>query len=102
MIFWIVISRWKCHYFQDPTIVHIGFRKNLPVSVLYLFDCQGNLADGREKYGTFICTRFLEHIKIDPDKSITNDVMFDRDSNIQIVGELLKIHYPNISVMHEV
>ena len=28
--------------------------------------------------------------------------MFDGDSNVQLTGELLKIHYPNISVMRGV
>ena len=37
--------------------------------------------------------------KIDPHKSITDVVMFDGVSNVQLAGELLKIHYLNISVM---
>ena len=42
----------------------------------------------------------LEHIKIiDPHKSITDVFMFDGASNVQLAGELLKIHYPNISVV---
>ena len=41
--------------------------KNLPVAILEFVDCQGHLSDGGEKDGTFICNRFLEHIrKIDP------------------------------------
>ena len=40
--------------------------------------------------------------KIDPHKSITDVVMFDRDSNVHLDGELLKIHYPNILVMRGV
>ena len=31
---------------------------NLPVAILELDDCQGDLADGGEKDGTFICNRF--------------------------------------------
>ena len=77
--------------------------KNLPVAVLELVDCQSHLADGGEKGGTFICNIFLEYmIKIDPHKSITDIVMFDGAPNIQLAGELLKIHYPKISVMHGV
>ena len=73
---------------------------NLPVAVLELFDFQGHLSDGGEKDGTFICNIFLEHMrKIGPHKSITDVAMFDGDSNVQLAGELLKIHYPNISVM---
>ena len=36
---------------------------------------------------------------IDPHKSITDVVMFDGASNVQLDGEILKIHYPKISVM---
>ena len=40
--------------------------------------------------------------KIDPHKSIKDVVMFDRASNVKLAGELLKIHYPKISVMRGV
>ena len=40
--------------------------------------------------------------KIDPHKSITDVVMFDGASNVQLSGELLKIHYPKISVVRGV
>ena len=40
--------------------------------------------------------------KIDPHKSITDVVMFDGASNVQLAGELLKIHYPKITVMRGV
>ena len=36
--------------------------ENLPVSVSELVDCQGDLSDGGEEDGSFICTRFIEHI----------------------------------------
>ena len=39
------------------------------------------------------------HKKIDPREPITYVVMFDGASNVQLGGEPLKIHYPNISVM---
>ena len=53
-----------------------------------------------KKGETFTCNIFLEKIsKIDPHKSITDFVMFDRASNLQLAGELLKIYYPDISVM---
>ena len=73
---------------------------NLPVAVLELVDFQGHLAYGGKKDGTFICNRFLEHIrKIDPHKSVIDVVMFYGASNVQLAGELLKIHYSKISVM---
>ena len=56
-----------------------------------------------KKDGTFICNRFLEYIrKINPHKSITDIVIFYGASNFQLAGELLKIHYQNISVMRGV
>ena len=75
--------------------------KNIPVAVLEPVDCQGHLSDGGIKNGIFICNRFIEHIKIiDPHKSSTDVVMFDGASNVQLAGELSKIHYPKITVMH--
>ena len=51
----------------------------------------------------FICNIFLDHIKrIDPHKSITDGFMFDGASNVQLAGELLKIHCSNITVMRGV
>ena len=37
--------------------------KNIPVAVLEIIDCQGHLADGNKKYGTFNCNLFLNHMK---------------------------------------
>ena len=42
---------------------------------------------------------FLSTLKIDPHESITDFCMFDGASNVQPGGELLKIHYPKVSVM---
>ena len=67
------------------------------MAVLELVDFQGHLAAGGEKDGSCICNRLLDEIrKINPHKSITDDVMFDGASNVQLAGELLKIHYPNV------
>ena len=38
-------------------------------------------------------------LKFDPRHSITDVVMFDEASNVKLAGKLLKMHYPNISVM---
>ena len=73
---------------------------NLSVAVLELLHCQVHLADCVEKNEICICNRFIENIKIiDPHKSITDVFMFDGVSNFQLAGELLKIHYPKITVM---
>ena len=77
--------------------------RNLPVAILELVDFQGHLADGVIKNGTFICNTFLGHFKIiDPHKSIIDVIMFGGASNFQLAGELLKIHYPKITVMRGV
>ena len=77
--------------------------RNIPVAVLELIYCQGHLAYGEEKDGTFICNRFIEHKrKMDPHKSITDVVMFDGASNVQLYGELLTLHYPKVLVMRGV
>ena len=40
--------------------------------------------------------------KIDPDKTITDVVMFDLASNLQLVGDLVKFYYPKLAVMRGV
>ena len=83
-----------------PLLNILVSRKQLPVAVLELVYCQGHLADGGGKDGSFICTIFIKHIKtIDPHKSSTDVVMFDGSSNVQLYGELLKINDPKLSVM---
>ena len=77
--------------------------KNIPVDVLEIVDCQGHLADGKEKYGTFICNQFLKHIKeIDPINFFSDIVTFDGDSNVQLAGRILKVYYPKLIVMRGV
>ena len=77
--------------------------KNIPVAILEIADCQGYLADGNKKYGTFTCNQFLKHMKeIDPTKKLSDIVMFDGASNVQLVGLLLKVHYPKLTVMRGV
>ena len=64
-----------------------------------IFDCQGHLADGKKNDGAFICNKFLNHMKeIDPEKK-SDIVMFDGASNVQLLGRLLKVHYPKLTVM---
>ena len=40
--------------------------------------------------------------EIDPVKKLTDIVMFDGASNVQLGGKLLKVHYPKLSVMRGV
>ena len=72
----------------------------IPVAVLEIVDCQGHLADSNKKDGTFICIQFFNDMKeIDPSKKISDIVMFDGASNVQLAGRLLKVNYPKLTVM---
>ena len=41
----------------------LDYGENIPVAVMEIVDCQGHLADGNKKYGTFICNQFLYDMK---------------------------------------
>ena len=76
------------------------FQKNLPVSVLELFYCQGYLSDGGKNDGNFIFIRFIDHMKLfDPNKTIRDTAMFDGASNVHLGSKLMKIHYPELTFM---
>ena len=48
----------------------LDYAKKWQVAILEIVNCQGHLADGNKKYGTFICNQFLSHMKeIDPTKN---------------------------------
>ena len=103
LIFFIVISRWWCHYFQNCTVENIGFRgggKSSRRIRTFL------LSDKISTWWGEIWNLYMLYIpwshKIDPHKSITDVVVFYGDSNIQLGGELFKIQCPNIPVMHGV
>ena len=109
-VFWIYFWWSRAYQARQPLTVPLLLEshywtfcvqeKNLPLALLELVDCQSHWADGGEKYGTFICNRFIEHMrKIDPHKSITDVLMFDGASNVQLTSEVLKINYWNMSVM---
>ena len=77
--------------------------KNTPVAVFKIIYCQGHLADGNKKYGTFICNQCLNHMKeVDPTKTLSDIVMFDGALNVQLAGRLFKVHYPKLTVMRGV
>ena len=74
--------------------------KNIPVFVLEFFYFQGYLSEGGKKYGSFICHQFLDHMKeIDPENKLSDIVMFDGSSNVQLGGKLLKVNYPKFTGM---
>ena len=76
--------------------------QKIPVAVLWIVYCQGHLDDGNKKDGTFICNKFLNHMKeIDPAKTLSDIVMFYGASNVQLAGRFLRVHYPKLTVMQE-
>ena len=86
-----------------PLLNILDSEKNIPVSVLEIVYCQGNLSDGNKKDGTFICNRFLYQMKeIDPATTLSGTVMFDGASNVQLSGRLLKVHYLKLTVVRGV
>ena len=62
--------------------------------------CQGHLSSGGKNYGSLICCIFLEHmIVIDSAKSLTYVLVFDGAENVKLSGEILKIYYPELTLM---
>ena len=91
-IFWLLllVDGTKLSRTQFLNILVSG--KNIPAAVLELLYCQGHLADGGGKDGTFTCCRLFENTKENyPDKSRIYVVMLDGASNVQLGGDLLKI-----------
>ena len=88
---------------RTPLLNILVSGNTLPVAVLELVGCQGNLPGGGKNNGSFICCRFIDHMRvIDPDKSLTDVDMFDGAANVQLSGELLKIYCPKLTVVHVV
>ena len=86
-----------------PLLNILASAKNIPVAVLEIFDCQGHLADGNKKDGELICNQFLNHMReIDSGKKLTDIVMFDGASNVQLGGNVLKVHDPKLTFMRGV
>ena len=83
-----------------PLLNILASVKSIPVSVLEIVDCQGHLARGYKKDATFICNLFLNHMREkDLGKILTDIVIFDGASNVQLGGKLLKVHYPKLTFM---
>ena len=55
------------------------------------------------KYRKFSCNQSLNHVKeIELAKILSDIVMFDGSSNVQLASRLLKVHYPKLTVMRGV
>ena len=56
-----------------------------------------------KSHGKGICNRFMKLLKaIDPRKHLTDVIMFDGASNVQLGGKRLKVHYQKLTVMRGV
>ena len=81
---------------QFPLQQLLCFLQNPVYSTMYILILWHHLL----KITTFICYQFLNHMKeIDPGKNLTGVIVFDGASNVQLGGELLKVHYQNLKVM---
>ena len=66
-----------CYFLGDGATISryqllniLAFAKNIPVAVLEIIGFQVHMADRNKKYGSFICNRFLNHMReIDPGKN---------------------------------
>ena len=88
---------------RRPLLNILASAKNIPVAVLKIVDCQDHLAQGYKKEERFICNQFLKHMKeIDHRKNLTDVIMFDGASNVQLGVKLFKVHYPKLIVMRGV
>ena len=77
--------------------------EKIPVAVLEIVDCQGRLADVNKKCGIFIYNQFLGHMKeTDPRQKLPDIVMNNGASNVQLSVIILKVHCPQLKVMHGV
>ena len=47
----------------NPLLNILASAKNIPVAILEIVDCHVHLADGNNKDVTFICNRFLNHMR---------------------------------------
>ena len=102
-IFGLLFLGYGATISRCPFLNILDSAKNIPVSVLEIVDCRVHLDNENKKDRTFICNQFLDHMKeIDPAKTLSDIVMFDGASNVKIVGRLLKVHYPKLTVMRGV
>ena len=66
-IFGLFFLEYGATISRCPFLNILDSAKNIPVSVLDTFYCQGHLARGNKKDATFFCISFLKHMKeIDP------------------------------------
>ena len=69
-IFWLSFLGDGATISRFPLLNIMASGENIPVAVLEIVDCHGHLADGNKKDGTFICSQFLNNMKvIDPAKN---------------------------------
>ena len=86
-----------------PLLNILASANNITVSVLKIVDYKGHLADGNKNRWKIHLLSFLNHMReIDPGKKLIDIVMFDGASNVQLGENILKVHYPKLTVMRGV
>ena len=86
-----------------PLLNILASGKNIPLSVLDIVYCQGDLSEGNNKYGILFCNLFLKQIKeIDRTKKLSGIVLFDGALNVKLAGRILKVNYPRFKFIRAV
>jgi hypothetical protein len=88
---------------KTPLINILASSPNNPSCVLDVIDCSKHMRHGGKKDAWFIAKNILPLMKkIDPHKDSINVVAFDGAANVQKAADLLKEHFPAITVMQGV
>jgi hypothetical protein len=88
---------------KTPLMNILASSPNNPSCVLDVVDCSTHMMQGGKKDAWFIVKHMLPIMKkIDPHKDRINVVAFDGASNVQKAANLLKEHFPAITVMQGV
>ena len=84
---------------RNPLLKIFVSGKIILVYVLEIDDCQFHLSDCGKKIEPLYVIYLSTTWKHNPNKIITDVVIFDGASNVQIGGELMKINEPKFNVM---
>ena len=84
---------------REPLINCIAASPSNHSLVLDVIDSSEHMADNGKKDAMYLCKVMLPCLEIiDPDKNLVDLVTFDGASNVQKAAQLMKIHYPMITV----
>lgn len=86
---------------RSPFLNILGSSVSNPVTELEIVDCHDHLADGGKKDATYIASTFVPHLeRHDPDKELTELILFDGAGNVQKGGRIIEAMYPRVTCLH--